>query len=66
MTFAIWGLSKGKKGNFTMTIYQGEGKGAAREIKQNQVFVKAKTGEKLGDVGQSRAVEVWVTCLLSK
>ena len=23
-----------------MTIYQGEGKGAAREIKQNQVFVQ--------------------------
>ena len=36
------------------------------QVKQNQVFVKAKTGEKLGDVGQSRAVEVWVTCLLSK
>ena len=36
------------------------------QVKKNQVFVKAKTGEKLGDVGQSRAVEVWVTCLLSK
>lgn len=36
------------------------------QVKKNQVFVKAKTGEKLGDVGQSRAVEVWATCLLSK
>ena len=35
-------------------------------VEKNQVFVKAKTGEKLGDVGQSRAVEVWATCLLSK
>lgn len=36
------------------------------QVEKNQVFVKAKTGEKLGDVGQSRAVEVWATCLLSK
>ncbi len=31
-----------------------------------QVFVKAKTGEKLGDVGQGRAVEVWSVCLLER
>jgi len=31
-----------------------------------QVFVKAKTGEKLGDVGEGRAVEVWATCLLER
>ena len=31
-----------------------------------QVFVKAKTGEKLGDIGEGRAVEAWATCLLQK
>lgn len=31
-----------------------------------QVFVKAKTGEKLGDIGEGRAVEVWSVCLLEK
>lgn len=36
------------------------------EVNEDQVFVKAKTGEKLGDVGQSLAVEVWANCLLSK
>ena len=35
-------------------------------VNSEQVFVKAKTGEKLGDVGQRRAVEVWATCLLEK
>lgn len=35
-------------------------------VEHSQVFVKAKTGEKLGDIGQRRAVEVWATCLLSK
>ncbi len=35
-------------------------------VEPSQVFVKAKTGEKLGDIGQRRAVEVWATCLLSK
>lgn len=35
-------------------------------VDSEQVFVKAKTGEKLGDVGQRRAVEVWATCLLEK
>ncbi len=36
------------------------------KINVEQIFVKAKTGEKLGDVGQMRAVEVWATCLLSR
>jgi len=36
------------------------------EINPDQVFVKAKTGEKLPPVGTSEAVEVWCTCLLSK
>ena len=36
------------------------------EIKPDQVFVKAKTGEKLPPVGTSEAVEAFVTCLLSK
>lgn len=35
-------------------------------ISSEQVFVKAKTGEKLPPVGTSEAVEVWATCLLSK
>ena len=35
-------------------------------VESSQIFVKAKTGEKLGDVGQRRAVEVWAACLLSK
>ena len=30
------------------------------------VFVKAKTGEKTGDVGTRKVVEVWCTCLLEK
>lgn len=36
------------------------------EIGAEAVFVKAKTGEGLGDVGEGRAVEVWANCLLSK
>lgn len=36
------------------------------EIGADAVFVKAKTGEGLGDVGEGRAVEVWANCLLSK
>ena len=35
-------------------------------IKSEQVFVKAKTGEKLPPVGTSEAVEAYVVCLLSK
>lgn len=31
-----------------------------------QVFVKAKTGEKIGDIGKGLAVETWATCLLEK
>lgn len=40
----------------------------ARTLKINpeQVFVKAKTGEKLPPVGTSEAVEAYVVCLLSK
>lgn len=34
------------------------------EVKPEQVFVKAKTGEKLPPVGTSEAVEAYVTCLL--
>ena len=36
------------------------------EVDAQQVFVKAKTGEHLGPVGKTEAVEVWATCLLSK
>ncbi|WP_261794293.1 2-C-methyl-D-erythritol 2,4-cyclodiphosphate synthase [Treponema pectinovorum] len=36
------------------------------EVNSNQIFVKAKTGEKLGDVGQSRAIEAFATCLLEQ
>jgi len=36
------------------------------EIDVQQIFVKAKTGEHLGPVGTSQAIEVWATCLLSK
>lgn len=35
-------------------------------VKTDQVFVKAKTGEKTGDVGLGKCVEVWCTCLLEK
>lgn len=33
---------------------------------KDQIFVKAKTGEKTGDVGLGKVVEVWCTCLLEK
>ena len=36
------------------------------EVEPDQVFVKAKTGEKLPPVGTSEAVEAFVACLLSK
>ncbi len=36
------------------------------EIDGERVFVKAKTGEGLGPVGKSEAVEAWATCLLSR
>lgn len=35
-------------------------------VQNDMIFVKAKTGEKLGDVGQSKAVEVFATCLLER
>ena len=35
-------------------------------VNENQVFVKAKTAEKLDSVGASLAVEAWCSCLLSK
>lgn len=36
------------------------------DVDASQVFIKAKTGEKLGPVGNSQAVEVWAACLVSK
>ena len=36
------------------------------KIKKEQVFVKAKTGEKISPVGTSEAIEAYVVCLLSK
>ena len=36
------------------------------DVAPDQVFVKAKTGEKLPPVGTSEAVEATVVCLLSK
>lgn len=36
------------------------------ECSPDQIFVKAKTGEKLGEIGRSEAVEVWASCLLSR
>lgn len=38
----------------------------ALNVSPSRIFAKAKTGEKLGDVGQSRAIEAWVTCLLTR
>lgn len=35
-------------------------------VNADQVFVKAKTGEKTGDVGTGKCVEAWCTCLLEK
>ena len=35
-------------------------------VEDNQIFVKAKTGEKLPPVGTSEAVEAQVVCLLEK
>lgn len=36
------------------------------ECEESQVFVKAKTGEKIGEIGKSQAVAAWTVCLLSK
>ena len=35
-------------------------------VESTSIFVKAKTGEALGDVGKGEAVEAWCTCLLAK
>jgi 2-C-methyl-D-erythritol 2,4-cyclodiphosphate synthase len=36
------------------------------EVSADRVFVKAKTGEKLGKIGRGEAIEAWVTCLISR
>lgn len=36
------------------------------ECTHEQVFIKAKTGEKIGEIGNSQAIAAWVVCLLSK
>ena len=36
------------------------------ECDESQIFVKAKTGEKIGEIGKSQAVAAWAVCLLSK
>ena len=36
------------------------------EIEPSKVFVKAKTGEKLGDVGAGESIEAEAVCLLSR
>ncbi len=36
------------------------------ECDESQVFVKAKTGEKIGEIGKSQAVAAWAVCLLSR
>ena len=38
----------------------------ALQVQDDQVFVKAKTGEKLDSVGSGNAIEAWVSCLLTK
>ncbi|MCI7546148.1 MAG: 2-C-methyl-D-erythritol 2,4-cyclodiphosphate synthase [Treponema porcinum] len=35
-------------------------------VSTEQVFVKAKTGEKLGSVGNGEVIEVWCSCILTK
>jgi 2-C-methyl-D-erythritol 4-phosphate cytidylyltransferase/2-C-methyl-D-erythritol 2,4-cyclodiphosphate synthase len=37
---------------------------AVLSVDVSQVFVKAKTAEKLGNVGRGKAVKAWATCLL--
>ena len=36
------------------------------KCREDQVFIKAKTGEKLGEIGRGEAVCVWAVCLISK
>lgn len=38
----------------------------ALNIDNNQIFVKAKTGEKLDSVGNGNAIEAWCSCILIK
>ena len=38
----------------------------ALSVENDSIFVKAKTGESIGDVGKGEAVEAWCTCLLAK
>ncbi len=35
-------------------------------VKSSQIFVKAKTGEKIGIIGNGTAVAVWANCLISR
>lgn len=35
-------------------------------VEPEQIFVKAKTGEKSGEVGTGKCVETWAVCLLEK
>lgn len=35
-------------------------------VQDDRIFVKAKTGEKIGDVGLGNCIEVYANCLLSK
>lgn len=35
-------------------------------VRTEQLFVKAKTGEKLGSVGNGEAVEAWCSCILTR
>lgn len=37
---------------------------SALGVDGDKVFIKAKTAEKLGDVGSGEAIEAWATCLL--
>ncbi len=36
------------------------------KVNPEQIFVKAKTNEKLGDIGSNNAIEAYASCLLSK
>ena len=36
------------------------------DVPVQNVFVKAKTGEKMGKIGRGEAVEAWATCLLER
>lgn len=36
------------------------------DVSTEQIFVKAKTGEKLGSVGTGGAVEAWCSCILTR